>query len=53
MSRPSLTFNISSLDPRGVREVVEQEIAPYLADVYSGNMGGLRSRTRVALGVTG
>ena len=53
MAKPSLTFNITSLDPRGVREVIEQEIAPYLAEVYSGNMGGLRSRTRTALGVAG
>ena len=53
LAGPSVTFNIQALDPRGVREVIEQQIAPYLADVYSGNFSGLRSRTRVALGVTG
>jgi hypothetical protein len=50
---PSVSITIQALDPRGVREVIEQEVAPFLTELYQGNYRGLRSKTRTALGVAG
>jgi len=52
-SPPSVSITIQALDPRGVREVVEAEVAPFLTELYQGNYRGLRSKTRTALGVAG
>jgi hypothetical protein len=42
----SFTFNITALDPVGMKKVVEEEIAPMLVSVWRRNVSGLRTDTR-------
>lgn len=47
----NITFNISGTDPRGLKEMVQTEIAPYLVDMLKNNRSGLKDTLQGQLGV--
>jgi len=49
----SFSFNIEihAIDQKGLREVVERDVAPMLVELYRKNSRGTRTSTRQALGV--